>query len=365
MSIGFEIKNKDGKARRGVITTAHGRVQTPLITVNFTPALIKSGLKPQDVKELGTELVLVNTLHEFLADTQDVHESLGWSGPVLADSGGFQMISLADKLSTTKDGVQFEIDGKKHFFTPASVLKTQRDMGIDMMMPLDFVVSVRKKSLLLFLKSVWWTKKWFRPAFESGHENLYYIVQGGTSSLARIVSLHDANKWLKRGVQAVALGGISLGETKREIYDTVKFCCDRLVENKPRHLLGVGDPIDLVECVERGIDTFDCVSTTRLARHGTLWTTQGVIRLRQERYVDDESVLEVGCDCPTCVAGDSRASLRAGFKSEDSDIKRETKLKLMKHNIRFVNRLMMEMREAIAQGNFKEYKTNFVKKFKV
>lgn len=365
MAIKFEIKNRDGKARRGVIATTRGNLQTPLITVNFTPALIKSGLKPKDVKELGTELVLVNTLHEFLANTKDVHESLGWSGPVLADSGGFQMISLADKLSTTKEGVQFEIDGKKHFFTPSSVLETQRRMGVDMMMPLDFVVSVRKKSLWLFLKSVWWTKKWFVPAFKSGKENLYYIVQGGTSSLARIISLACANKWLKRGVQAVALGGISLGETKREIYDTVKFCCDRLVEDKPRHLLGVGDPIDLVECVERGIDTFDCVSTTRLARHGTLWTMQGVIRLRQERYVDDESVLEEGCDCPTCKAGDSRAKLRAGFKSEDLAVRRETKLKLMKHNIRFVNRLMMEMRDAIEQGEFVRYKMEFLNKFKV
>lgn len=363
MSIGFEIKNRDGRARRGEITTNHGKVQTPLITINFTPALVRSGLTPSDVKALGTELILVNTLHAYLGKMNEVHRDLDWTGPVLADSGGFQMISLAEKVKTNRDGVEFELDGARHFFTPESVLETQRRLGVDMMMPLDFVVSVRKKSLPLFLKSVWWTRRWFKQAAQTGTDNLYYIVQGGTSSWARWLSVRDANRWLRAGVQAVALGGISLGESKSEIYNTVKFCCNRLVEDKPRHLLGVGDPDDLVECVERGIDTFDCVSTTRLARHGMLWTRSGVIRLHQAKYAQENQVLESGCDCPTCFAGETRATLRAGLKSMDKTIVRETKLKLMKHNIRFVNRLMNEMRAAIERGGFDEFKKEFLARY--
>ncbi|MDD5606099.1 MAG: tRNA guanosine(34) transglycosylase Tgt [Patescibacteria group bacterium] len=364
MSIGFEIKNRDGKARSGVITTGHGSMRTPLITVNFTPALLRSGLKPSDVKELGSELILVNTLHAYLSGMRDVHEDLGWEGPVLADSGGFQMISLADKMGATAEGVEFEINGEAHFFDPKKVLEIQRSIGVDMMMPLDYVVSVRTHSLALFLTSVTQTRLWFGQAALTGTENLYYIVQGGTSSVARWLSVKDANRWLRAGVEAVALGGISLGETKQEIYDTVKFCCDRLVEDRPRHLLGVGDPEDLLECVERGIDTFDCVSTTRLARHGRVWTFGGVLRLRQEQFGRDQSVLEPGCDCPTCRAGESRAALREGLRDVNEAVVRETKLKLMKHNIRFVNRLMEGIRQAIEVGELAKFKAEFLAIYK-
>ena len=244
MSINFQINAKDKKARTGVIKTTRGGVLTPMVTVNFTPALLRSNLRPSDVKKLGVDMVLVNTLHCVLANVDEVHEFLGWEGPVLADSGGFQMISLSDKLDITNDGVAFTIDNKRLFFTPERVLEIQRSMGIDLMMPLDYVVSVRKKNLWLFIKSVMVTMRWFKRAYETGHENLYYIVQGGTSSLARSISLKNANMWLRRGVPAVALGGISLGETKDEIYRTVKFCCDRLMENKPCLLYTSPSPRD-------------------------------------------------------------------------------------------------------------------------
>lgn len=357
----FIIKHKDNKARTGIITIQRGEIKTPMVTVNFTPALLRSGLKPADVKKLGVDLVLVNTLHSVLAGIDDIHDSLNWDGPVIADSGGFQMISLADKLNITSDGVEFTFDNKKLFFTPELVLEIQRNMGVDMMMPLDYVVSVRKKNLLSFLKSVFVTMRWFKRAFKTGHENLYYIVQGGTSSLARNISLRNARYWLNKGVQAVALGGISLGETKEEIYQTVKYCLDRLPEDKPRHLLGVGKPEDLVKCVGYGIDTFDCVVATREARHGRVWTVNGPIRLQKSEYTDDKRMIDEECDCPTCVSGKTRAELRAGLKAKSS----ETKIDLMLHNIRFTVRLMENMRKAISDKELFSFSSEFLNKFKI
>lgn len=359
MNINFDIKAKDKKARTGIIETERGDIKTPTVTVNFTPALLRSGLKPKMLKSLGVDLVLVNTLHSVLANVTNVHEFLDWDGPVLADSGGFQMISLSDKLNISNDGVEFTFDNKKLFFTPEKVLEIQRNMGVDLMMPLDYVVSVRKKNLRSFVKSVLVTNRWFDRAYKTGHENLYYIVQGGTSSLARSLSLRNANIWLKRGVPAVALGGISLGETKDEIYKTVQFCCDRLLESKPRHLLGVGKPEDLVRCVGCGIDTFDCVVATREARHGRVWTNSGPIRLFKSEYKDDKRVIDEGCNCPTCMAGKTRAELRRGLKANSA----ETKIDLMLHNIRFTMRLMENMREAIKNGELWEFSDKFLKDF--
>lgn len=355
MSIDFEIRAKDGRARAGVITTKRGEIKTPTVTVNFTPALLRSGLEPAQVKELGVDLVLVNTLHTYLSNVGDIHEFLGWAGPVMADSGGFQMISLADKLNVKNHGIEFIIDEKKLFFTPEKILDIQRNMSVDLMMPLDYVVSVRKKNIWLFVKSVIRTERWFKQTHTTDFDNLYYIVQGGTSSLARYLSLKNANAWLSRGISAVALGGISLGETKDEIYQTVKFCCDRLPEDKPRHLLGVGEPDDLIRCIGLGVDTFDCVVATREARHGRVWTGKGPIRLLKSDYAEDRRVIDEDCDCPTCRAGKTRAELRAGLKLGNSD----TKIDLMLHNIRFMMRLMEQARQAIEDGVYSQFQNRF------
>ncbi|MFH0905137.1 MAG: tRNA guanosine(34) transglycosylase Tgt [bacterium] len=355
MSIEFEILARDGKARTGIIKTAHGDIRTPAVTVNFTPALLRTGLKPSQLGELGVEVVLVNTLHAHRDGVGKVHKFLDWDGPVMADSGGFQMISLAQHLKRHRNGVEFTIDDQSYYFTPEKVLEIQRAMGVDLMMPLDYVVNVRQKNFLLFLEAARETMRWFEQAAKTGTENLYYIVQGGTSSIARAMNLRHANKWLKRGVGAVALGGISLGELKPKLYRTTKFCCDRLIENRPRHLLGVGEPEDLVECVGFGIDTFDCVVATREARHGRLWTQAGILRLTNSRYTNDPVIIDVDCDCPTCRAGLSRAELRAGLKANDP----ATKIKLMLHNVRFTTRLMQQLRQAIEQGRFTEFRARF------
>ena len=356
MAIGFQITARDGHARTGVISTDHGQVQTPTVTVNFTPALLRTGITSAQVQALGVELLLVNTLHAHLADVVDVHQWLGWDGPVIADSGGYQMISLAKKLKTDSAGVTFEMDGRGIRMTPEKVLDIQRGMGIDMMMPLDFVVDVRKHSILTFLSAVLKTERWFAAAYATGKENLFYIVQGGTSSLARSISLWFARRWLDgRAVQAVALGGISLGEAPSAIHKTVEYCCRRLPENKPRHLLGVGRPNDLIQGVLSGVDTFDCVAITREARHGRLWTRRGMLRLTQSQFVGDADVIEQGCGCPTCISGLSRAELRAGLRSVDGVEKRKSQVAAMLHNIWFVQQLMAELREDIRNGQMAKW----------
>lgn len=360
MAIGFSITARDGAARIGVIKTVRGEVNTPTVTVNFTPAFLRTGITPGQVHDLGAELLLVNTLHAYLGEVKDVHEFLGWKGPVIADSGGYQMISLAKNLGVAQDGVEFTMDDKVVKMTPEKVLEIQRGIGVDMMMPLDYVVDVRRHNVFTFISAVIKTEKWFAKAYATGHENLYYIVQGGTSSLARSLSLWFASKWLNlRGVQAVALGGISLGEAPEAIHKTVEYCCKRLPENKPRHLLGVGRPVDLVKGVLAGVDTFDCVAITREARHGRLWTRNGQLRISRNEFAEDSRVLEEGCDCPTCTSGISRAELRAGLRG-DEGIRNETKVKLMFHNIRFVQKLMAEMRRAIKEGSIGQYAEEFL-----
>ncbi len=358
MAIGFKITARDGRARTGVIVTDHGEVRTPTVTVNFTPALFRTGITPAQVQALGVDLVLVNTLHEHLAQTEDIHRKLGWEGPVIADSGGYQMISLASKLTIRPEGVEFNFDNQDIWMTPQKVLDIQRGMGVDMMMPLDYVVDVRRHNVWQFVMAVLRTEKWFVPAYASGHENLYYIVQGGTSSLARSVSLWFARRWLdKRGVQAVALGGISLGESPDKIHKAVDFCCRRLPANKPRHLLGVGRPVDLVKGIVAGVDTFDCVAITREARHGRIWTRQGMLRLQRQEWAADPRILEEGCDCPACRAGVSRQDLRAGLRSTDEVVRKEVIQQLMMHNVRFVMRLVEEGREAIKSGQVQKWAT--------
>lgn len=359
--IKFEILNREGGARTGLITTQHGVVHTPTVTVNFTPAFLRTGITPAQVKGLGAELLLVNTLHAYLGKISDVHEFLKWDGPVIADSGGYQMISLAKKLRTMSDGVEFTIDEQTVTMTPEKVLEIQRSIGIDMMMPLDYVVDVRRHNIFTFVDAVLKTERWFAKAHATGHENLFYIVQGGTSSIARSLSLRFARRWLDAGVEAVALGGISLGERSAQIHETVEYCCKRLPENKPRHLLGVGRPIDLVRGVLAGVDTFDCVAITREARHGRLWTRDGQLRITRNEFERDERVIEEGCDCPACSKGVSRGVLRAGLR--DDAQKLNTQVLLMFHNIRFVQRLMGEMRGAIAEGSLAAYAQKFIERY--
>ncbi|HCR42329.1 TPA: hypothetical protein DIV45_03165 [Patescibacteria group bacterium] len=366
MGIKFDILAKDGQARAGVLQTDHGEVHTPTMTVNFTLALLRSGLSPNQLQALGVEMILVNTLHTMMESRQqapDIHQQLGWSGPIFADSGGFQMVSLAKKMRVEKDGIKFTWDEQEYKITSAEVVGWQKKMGVDIIMPLDRVWHLRVKNPLAYFLSVLTTEKWFNESTGIS-PNIFYILQGGLSKWARILSLKFANQHLAAGIAGVAIGGLAFGEARPKMYRMIEFCTQRLPENKPRHLLGVGQPVDLLESIERGIDTFDCVSYTREARHGRLLTKHGYLRLKRSEYTNDTSMIEEGCDCPTCKAGISRAELRAGMKSLDPDIRQRTLINLMLHNIRFTLHLMEYAREAIQAGKFQEFKQEFLISFR-
>ncbi|MFA5967554.1 MAG: tRNA guanosine(34) transglycosylase Tgt [Patescibacteria group bacterium] len=366
MAIKFDILAKDGQARAGVLQTDHGEVHTPTITVNFTPALLRSGLSANRLQELGVEMVLTNTLHTMMEgqlQAPDIHEQLSWNGPVFADSGGFQMVSLAKNMRVEKDGIKFSWDDAEHKITPAQIVEWQKQMGVDIIMPLDRVWHLRQKNPFAYLESVLTTEKWFRES-QNISNNVFYILQGGLNKWARALSLKYANKHLKDGIAGIAIGGLAFGEQRSKMYNMIDFCNSQLPEDKPRHLLGVGEPVDLLESIERGIDTFDCVAHTREARHGRLLTSQGYLRLRRAEYASDNSVIEVGCDCPTCRTGISRRELRAGMKSSDPITRQQTLIKLMLHNIRFLMRLMEQSRTAISQNRFNKFKKEFIVNFR-
>ena len=365
MSLKFDILKTDGRAREGVLQTDHGIVHTPTITVNFTPALVRSGLLASQLKELGVEMVLVNTLHTMMENKMqapDIHQQLGWEGSVFADSGGFQMVSLAKNMRVEKDGIQFSWDNREYKITPAQIVEWQKQMGVDIMMPLDRVWHLRIKNPWLYIQSVLTTERWFRQS-QGISNNVFYILQGGLNRFARTLSLKFANRWLNRGIPGIAIGGLAFGEPRPKMYGMIDFCIPKLPENKPRHLLGVGEPVDLLECIARGIDTFDCVSYTREARHGRLLTNRGYLRLRRLEYANDDSVIEVGCDCPTCQSGINRAELRAGMKSTEPIVRQQTLIKLMLHNIRFLMRLMEQTRRVIQEQQFQEFKGRFLANF--
>ncbi|MFH0912091.1 MAG: tRNA guanosine(34) transglycosylase Tgt [Patescibacteria group bacterium] len=365
MAVEFNILGKEGRARAGILHTDRGEVHTPTITVNFTPALLRSGLSANQLQELGVEMILTNTLHTMMESKMqapDIHQKLGWDGPIFADSGGFQMVSLAKKMRVERDGIRFTWDGTEYKITPAQVVEWQKQMGVDIIMPLDRVWHLRVKNPLVYIQSVLTTEKWFQ-ASQNISENVFYILQGGLNKLARTLSLKYANQHLDSGVAGVAIGGLAFGEPRPQMYRMIDLCISKLPENKPRHLLGVGEPVDLLESIERGIDTFDCVAYTREARHGRLLTNRGYLRLNRSEYVSDNLVIEEGCDCPTCQAGISRAELRAGMKSVDPIEHQQTLIKLMLHNIRFLMRLMEHSRGAIREGRLQTFKQEFLTNF--
>ena len=370
MSLQFDIIAKDGRARTGVLHTPHGDVHTPTITTNFTPALLRSQLNPSDLRPLGIELILINAFHAHGSGVKDAHQELGWVGPILSDSGGFQMVSLAGYSRVHRNGVKFFWDNRWHNLTSEQVTQWQKDMGVDIIMPLDKVTHVLGKNPLKFWDSVFATKRWFRRSYSISPERTFYIVQGGLNYQARSFSLRDARHWLADGTPGVAIGGLAGGEDRQAMYQMVQFCTDRLPVGKPRHLFGIGTPKDLLEGIERGIDTFDCVAHTREGRHGRLWTSHGILDLAYNRHAKDGSVIEMGCDCPICARGITRAELIndiSHYSDTDSKERQDQRVQAwrncMLHNVRFIARLMGQSREAIQEGRFLDFKKEFLEKF--
>ena len=364
MSIGFEVSKScpHSGARAAMLTTPHGAVPTPTFVPVGTQATVKS-LSPEELLALGTEIVLGNTYHLYLRPGIGVieklgglHRFMGWHGPLITDSGGYQVFSLARLRHLSDDGVLFRshIDGSEHFLTPELCVQFQEALGADIIMALDECPPY-SDDLDAVRGAMERTHGWAQRCQKSQRRQdqaLYGILQGG---VFRELRRQSANFLTSLGFQGYAIGGLSLGEPKEVTKEVVEETVALLPEDKPRYLMGVGSPEDLFEGVSRGIDIFDSALPTRIARNGGLFTHQGRTIIRNACYLDRDSPIQDGCDCYTC-QNFSAAYLHHLFKCEELLAYRLATL----HNLRFVIRLMEEMRKHILDGTFLSFKDSFV-----
>jgi queuine tRNA-ribosyltransferase len=361
----FTLIKKDGtsEARRGKIVTPHGEVATPVFMPVGTQATVKS-VTPETLRELGTEMVLANTYHLYLRPGHDIIRKLGgiqrfmnWRGPVLTDSGGFQVFSLSSLRKISPEGVTFQshIDGSRHFISPALAVGIQEALGSDIMMALDectpypATFAEAEKSLSLTLH---WAALCKEAKTETG-QALFGIIQGGIHPELRKRAVEGI---CGIGFDGYAIGGVSVGEPRNLMLDITAGTAPLLPGETPRYLMGVGMPADIVECVYHGIDMFDCVIPTRSARHGLLFTNGEKIVIKHARYRDDASPLDDTCDCYTC-RNYSRAYLRHLHMA--GEILGMTLGTI--HNIRHYMHLMERIRAAIDEGRYAEFRRRFLK----
>ncbi|MCI0699221.1 tRNA guanosine(34) transglycosylase Tgt [candidate division KSB1 bacterium] len=374
-SFSFHVlsQNKDSLARCGKITTDHGEILTPVFMPVGTQGTVKT-LSPQELEEVGSQIILGNTYHLYLRPGEalmqqagGLHKFAAWPKPILTDSGGYQVFSLAELRKIHENGVKFQshIDGSYHEFSPESVIRTQRALGSDIMMVLDECPpypserSYVEKSTLLtsrWAERCW--HKWKNSAPLYGHEQvLFAIVQGSTYADLRRQSCEQL---LAIDFPGYAIGGLAVGEPKSAMFEMIAVCNELLPENKPRYLMGVGKPEDLVEAVSLGIDMFDCVIPTRNGRKGQVFTANGPMNLTNLIFREDFRPIEEACDCYACRTF-TRAYLRHLFQAEEILALRLGSL----HNLYFYHRLMAQMRQAIADGNFVQWKKAFFEKYQI
>ena len=360
----FNVSATDGKARRGELTFPRGKVQTPAFMPVGTYGTVK-GMLPRDIKEIGAEIILGNTFHlmlrpgtEVIKEHGDLHDFTQWQGPILTDSGGFQVFSLGDMRKISEQGVRFKspIDGSPVFIDPETSIQVQRDLGSDVVMifdectPYPATEPEADKSMQLSLR---WAER-SKNAHGDNPSALFGIVQGGMYEHLRDKSLAGLEEI---GFDGYAIGGLSVGEPKEDMVRILDHLADNMPADKPRYLMGVGKPADLVEGVLRGIDMFDCVMPTRNARNGHLFTSTGVVKIRNAVHRHDTSTLDPECDCYTCT-NFSRGYLHHLEKCGEM---LSAQLNTI-HNLRYYQTLMAGLREAIAEGRLDAYADEFYAK---
>jgi queuine tRNA-ribosyltransferase len=366
MPFPFTIACRDGAARTGRIETPRGPIRTPAFMPVGTAGTVK-GLTTEQVREAGADIVLGNTYHLMLrpgagriARLGGLHEFMRWSGPILTDSGGFQVMSLANIRSIDSDGVTFRshIDGSAHRLTPERSIEIQADLlGTDIVMQLDECPALPapradvEKAMTLSLR---WAERCKRAFGARDAQNLFAIVQGGTDPELRRRSAADL---VAEGFDGYAIGGLAVGESQAEMLATLDMTAPLLPDARPRYLMGVGKPIDLVESVARGVDMFDCVVPTRSGRHGQAWTDSGPINLKNARFAEDREPLDPSSDCPAS-RDYSKAYLHHLVKSEEL----LAQVLLSWHNVAYYQTLMRRMREAIAESRFDAFARAFREK---
>jgi queuine tRNA-ribosyltransferase len=365
MSFYFEVVKTQGRARAGVFHTPHGDLLTPVFAPVGTQATVKA-VTPKQLEEHGATLVLSNTYHLHLRPGEGLvremgglHEFMQWPQPILTDSGGFQVFSLAQINKIDEDGVTFRshIDGSKHRFTPEVSMAIQESLGADIIMAFDQCPVPTDRAIVeaAVARTSAWAKRCREAHPDDSKQALFGIVQGGIFEDQRAAS---AQALLPLDCPGYAVGGLAVGESKQEMYQTLDFTLPLLPENKPRYLMGVGVPDDLAEGILRGIDIFDCVMPTRIARHGAAFTSDGTINMKNLAHARDPRPLDPACDC-YCCQNFTRAYLRHLVKAEE--ILGHTLLSL--HNIRFLIRHVQQMRDAILQGTLTEYTDTFLQRY--
>lgn len=362
-ALSFKLKTTSGQARHGEITTAHGVIQTPIFMPVGTYGTVK-GMTPRDLNEINAQIILGNTFHLWMRPGLDImekfgglHQFMGWKGPILTDSGGFQVFSLGAMRKIKEEGVHFRspVNGDKLFLTPEESMRIQTVLNSDIVMIFDECTpypATHTEARLSMEMSMRWARR-SRDSFdEQGNQNgLFGIVQGGMYEDLRDISLQGLEEI---GFDGYAIGGLSVGEPKDDMQRILAHTAPKLPQNKPRYLMGVGTPEDLVNAVGKGIDMFDCVMPTRNARNGWLFTRTGDIRIRNAKFRNDESPLDATCACYTC-KNFSRAYLHHLDRSKEI---LGAHLNTM-HNLHYYLELMREMREAIEQDRFDEFTTEF------
>lgn len=368
MKFGFEItkKSNECRARLGRLTTAHGSVTTPVFMPVGTQATVKT-LTPEELKELGAEIILSNTYHLYLrpgadliAEAGGLHNFMHWDRPILTDSGGFQIFSLGSLRRLTDEGVVFRshLDGSEHYFTPEKAVRVQELLGSDIAMVLDECIAY-PASYDDAVRAVERTTRWAKMALAAHRRSdqvLFGIVQGSTFPDLRLKSLHEL---VALDFPGYAIGGLSVGEPKEIMYEILDLVVPRLPEDKPRYLMGVGSPDCLWEGVERGVDMFDCVLPTRIARNGTVFTQEGKVVVRNAAYARDFGPLDPQCDCYVC-RNYTRAYIRHLIKANEVLGIRLTTY----HNLYFMMRLLERIRAAISQDLFAAAKEEFFAHYK-
>ncbi|MCL2369346.1 MAG: tRNA guanosine(34) transglycosylase Tgt [Alphaproteobacteria bacterium] len=368
MSLKFDLINTDGNARRGSVETAHGTFQTPAFMAVGTAATVKA-LTMDMVRDTGTEVILGNTYHLMLRPGGDLiekmgglHTMTGWAGPILTDSGGFQVMSLSDLVKITEDGVQFtsHIDGgKKHFMTPEDSVKLQHQFDSNITMVLDECLKLPapydKVKANVEMVSRWARRS--KDAFvDRPGYGIFGIVQGADF---RDLREQSAAELIEIGFDGYAVGGLAVGEPQEVMFEVLDYTCPLLPTDKPRYLMGVGTPLDILGAVERGIDMFDCVMPTRAGRTAMAFTRDGTLNMRNAVHRDDADVLDAECNCYACKNKLSRAYIHHLIKC--NEILGATLLTA--HNLQMYQDLMRDIRDAIERKAFSEFKKQFINRY--
>ena len=367
----FQVIKQEGRARRGVFQCAHGTVQTPVFMNVGTQAAIKGAVSALDLKEIGCQVELSNTYHLHLRPGDSVvkemgglHKFMHWDGPILTDSGGFQVFSLSGLRKIKEEGVTFasHIDGRKIFMGPEESMRIQSNLGSDIAMAFD--ECVENPATYEYAKnSCERTLRWLarckeehdklnaQPDAVNPHQMLFGINQGATFPDLRVWHMQET---AKIDCDGYAIGGLAVGEPTQVMYDIIDAVEPHMPQNKPRYLMGVGTPSNIIEAVARGVDFFDCVMPARNARHGKLYTWEGSINIKNEKYKLDESPIDPQCDCPVC-RNFSRSYLRHLFVAGEMLAMRLAVL----HNLYFYNSLMAHIRAALDEGRFAEFRETY------